>query len=134
MIICSVACTESLPIIIQGLFGRSWQPIVVSTIAVALLAELLPQYIIPQQALFWGYYCWPMIWGCMWLTCIISWPLSFILDKIGGSLKNHRVFTTHQLVVLIKFHERVEKHGGGVGSDAGRIARAGKSSTIPSLN
>jgi metal transporter CNNM len=123
MIICSVACAESIPIIIETLFGTDWVPIVVSTVAIAIFAELLPQYLIPRKAIFWGYYCWPFIWGCMWLTCIISWPLSYLLDKISGSQPDRGIYTLEQLEILIKFHERVEKHGGLLGPDASRVMR-----------
>jgi metal transporter CNNM len=123
MIICSVACAESLPILIQSLFGTDWLPIVISTIAIALFAELLPQYLIPRNAIFWGYYCWPFMWFCMWITCIISWPLSYLLDKIPGRQAEKGIYTIEQLGILIKFHERAEKHGGLLGPDAGRVMR-----------
>lgn len=122
-IICSVACAESLPILVQSLFGAGWLPIVISTIAVAFFAELLPQYIIPRDAIHWGYYCWPFIWFCMWITCIISWPLSYLLDEIAGQPPERGIYTIEQLRILIKFHERAEKHGGLLGPDAGRIMR-----------
>lgn len=122
MIICSVTCTETLPIVNQSLFGTGWKPIVISTIAIAFFAELLPQYLIPRRATLWAYYCWPFIWGCMWLTCIISWPLSFVLDKLAGP-QERGVYSVEQLHVLIKLHERTTKHGGVLGPDTGRIMR-----------
>jgi metal transporter CNNM len=106
MIICSVACAESIPIIIEMLFGTGWLPIVISTIAIAIFAELLPQYLIPRRAIISGYYCWPFIWGCMCLTCIISWPLSYLLDTICGPQTDRGIYTLEQLEILIKFHER----------------------------
>jgi metal transporter CNNM len=107
----------------QSLCGTAWLPLVLSIVAVAVFAELLPQYIIPRNAIFWAYYCWPFIWGCMWLTCIISWPVSFILDRIAWPCVNRGIYTSEQLGVLIKFHERAERHGGHLGPDAGRIIR-----------
>jgi metal transporter CNNM len=123
MIICSVACAESLPILVQSLFGTDWLPIVISTIAIAVFAELLPQYLIPRNAISWGYYCWPFIWFCMWITFIISWPLSYLLDIGAGQQPERGIYTTEQLGILIKFHERAEKHGGLLGPDAGRVMR-----------
>jgi metal transporter CNNM len=124
MIICSVACAESIPIIIEMLFGTGWLPIVVSTIAIVIFAELLPQYLIPRRAIISGYYCWPFIWGCMWLTSIISWPLSYLLDTICGPQTDRGIYTLEQLEILIKFHERAEKHGGLLGPDASRVMRS----------
>lgn len=123
MIICSVACAESIPIVIGSLFGNNWLPIVVSTVAIAIFAELLPQYLIPRNAILWGYYCWPFMWACMWLTCIISWPLSYLLDTISGPQVDRGIYTVDQLEILIKFHERAEKHGGLLGPDASRVMR-----------
>lgn len=123
MILVSVICLEALPIIVQSLFGTGWIPVIISTIAITLFAEVLPQYIIPRQALQWGYYCWPFIWVCMWLTAIISWPLSNMLDRLTLPREHGTLHTNEQLAVLIQLHERQEKHGGVLGLDAGRIAR-----------
>lgn len=59
----------------------------------------------------------------MWLTAIISWPLSFVLDKLTLPKERSSMYTAEQLAVLIKLHERQEKHGGHLGPDAGRVAR-----------
>ncbi|TAQ85490.1 hypothetical protein B7494_g6184 [Chlorociboria aeruginascens] len=123
LIICSVACSESLPSINQSLnvSNSPWMPILVSTLSVAIFGELLPQYTIPRNAIAWGYYCWPIIWGCMWLTAIVSWPLSKLLDHICGSNDQLSIFSNGELAVLIKYHERSEKQGGQVGQDANRL-------------
>ncbi|ELR03201.1 hypothetical protein VC83_02323 [Pseudogymnoascus destructans] len=123
MVLTSVVCMETLPIIVQSLFGTGWIPVVVSTIAIAIFSELFPQYLIPRQALLWSYYCWPFIWTCMWLTAIISWPLSFFLDRLTLPKERGAMYTSEQLAMLIKLHERQEKHGGHLGPDAGRAAR-----------
>jgi metal transporter CNNM len=120
---CSVICMESLPIVLQSVMGSGWMSVVCSTVAITLLAELLPQYVIPRQPLRWGYYSWPVIWGCMWLTSLISWPISMLLDKMAPPKENRDIYTNDQLSVLMKFHERAEKHGGDLGPDAGRIIR-----------
>jgi metal transporter CNNM len=59
----------------------------------------------------------------MWLTCIISWPLSYLLDMISGPQVDRGIYTIEQLEILIKFHERAEKHGGLLGPDASRVMR-----------
>lgn len=123
MVLASVVCMETLPIIVQSLFGTGWIQVLISTVAIAIFSELLPQYLIPRQALLWSYYCWPFIWTCMWLTAIISWPLSFVLDKFTLPKERGSMYTSEQLAVLIKLHERQEKHGGHLGPDAGRVAR-----------
>ena len=96
-------------------------PIVVSTLAVAIFAEILPQYLIPRHAITWGSFCWPFIWGCMWLTCIISFPLAWLLDTYSGSRNENGIFTSQEIASLLKYHERSEKHGGMLGQDALRV-------------
>ncbi|KFY11958.1 hypothetical protein V492_04174 [Pseudogymnoascus sp. VKM F-4246] len=123
MILASVVCMETLPIIVQSLFGTGWIPVLVSTLAIAIFSELLPQYLIPKQALLWSYYCWPFIWTCMWLTAIISWPLSFMLDRLTLPNERESMYTSEQLAVLIKLHEGQEKHGGHLDPDAGGAAK-----------
>lgn len=59
----------------------------------------------------------------MWLTGVVSWPLSFVLDRLTLPKERSPMYTTEQLSVLIRLHERQEKHGGHLGPDAGRVAR-----------
>jgi metal transporter CNNM len=99
-----------------------WVPILTSTVAIAVFAEILPQYFIPQEAIYWGYYCWPLIWGCMGLTAIVSWPLAWVLDHLTGRRdKFNDIFSNDELGTLIKYHERSETHGGRLGPDAARV-------------
>ncbi|PMD14377.1 hypothetical protein NA56DRAFT_376347 [Hyaloscypha hepaticicola] len=125
LIICTVACSETLPFIISTLYygDEIWIPILVSTGLIAIFAEILPQYFIPRQAISWGYYCWPLIWGCMLLTAIISWPLAWLLDLLSckSQKDEYGVFNNDDLGCLIKYHERSEKNGGKLGRDASRI-------------
>jgi len=125
LIICSVACGETFPFILSTLYhgNQIWVPILMSTGLIAIFAEILPQYFIPRQAISWGFYCWPLIWGCMGLTAIISWPLSWLLDLLTSKTRKdeYGVFCNDDLGTLIKYHERSEKNGGKLGQDAGRI-------------
>jgi len=57
----------------------------------------------------------------MWVPALVSWPLAWILDGVAGKEDKHGIFTNEQLAILIKYHERAEKHGGMLGPDATRI-------------
>ena len=87
----------------------------------ALFAEILPQYTIPRQAITWGYYCSPLVWSCMWLTGIVSYPLARLLDTIAGHNGGHGLFTNEEMAGIIKYHELTANKGGGIGSDAARV-------------
>ena len=124
MIMCSVACSEYFPFVIQDLCGpvEDWVPVLLSTLLLAVFAEIFPQWLIPRHAISWGYYCRPIIWGCMWITAIVSFPLAWLLDSLRAGRRDVLdVFTNKQLGAMIKYHERSERRGGELSSDGARI-------------
>jgi metal transporter CNNM len=123
LIISSVACGESLPFVIQSLWhgSQQWVPILISTFTMALYAEILPQYLIPRHPIVWGYYCAPIIWGCMWLTGIVSYPLACLLDTIAGRSPGYSIFTREEMAAVIKYHDLSENSHGTIGPDATRV-------------
>ena len=125
LIISSVAAGESFPFIIQGLWhgSQQWVSILISTLSLAVFAEILPQYIIPKHAIDWGYFCSPLIWTCMFLTGVLSYPLALLLDALSGGTPttNADVLTNQEVAALVKYHDRTEKNGGMIGQDATRI-------------
>ena len=125
LIISTVLCGETFPFVISTLYHGSqiWVPILISTGLIAIFAEILPQYFIPRKAISWGYYCWPLIWGCMFLTAVVSWPLAWLLDRFSckSQKDEYGIFHNDDLGTLIKHHERSEKNGGKLGQDACRV-------------
>jgi metal transporter CNNM len=133
LILCTVACSESFPFLIQMAYsGNSvWLPILVSIASLTIFAEIIPQYIMPRRAIWWGYWCAPVIWASMLLTGIITWPIARFLDSVDDHRNQRReqrdgktndgIFRNDELCTLIKYHERSEKHGGNVSSDTARI-------------
>jgi metal transporter CNNM len=123
LIISSVACGESLPFVIQSLWhgSQQWAPIILSTFSMALFAEILPQYAIPRQPIAWGYYCSPLVWSCMWLTAIVSYPLAWLLDTVAGRKYGHGLFNNDEMAGVIKYHRLSEQNGGTLGPDAARV-------------
>ncbi|KAF8853951.1 hypothetical protein BDZ45DRAFT_60775 [Acephala macrosclerotiorum] len=123
LILVSVAFGESFPFLIQSIypFDQLYVAIIISTLCIALFGEILPQYIVPRRAIAWGYYCRPIVWGCMFLTAIISYPIAWCLDRVGGQRDALELFTNEELGGLIRHHEKREKNGGDLGQDASRI-------------
>ncbi|POS88398.1 hypothetical protein EPUL_000045, partial [Erysiphe pulchra] len=122
LIICTVACSEYFPFVIQNLFlGPPWIAILISTICITIFVELIPQFFIPARPLTWGYYCRPMIWTCMWVTAVVSWPISLFLSHISLTTNDRSVFSNHELKAFIKYHEKSEKKGGGLSREASQI-------------
>ncbi|RKF53561.1 DUF21 domain-containing protein [Erysiphe neolycopersici] len=122
LIICTVACSEYFPFVIQNLFlGPPWIAILISTICITLFVELIPQFFIPARPLTWSYYCRPMIWTCMWVTAIVSWPISLFLSHISLKTNDRSVFSNDELKAFIKYHEKSEKKGGELGREASQV-------------
>lgn len=124
LIICSVACTEYFPFVINDLIGVTgkWVPIIVSTALIAVFAEIIPQWLIPQNAVSWGYYFSTLIWACMWITAVVSYPLAWILDGLAWRHRDELgTFNNRQLGLIIKHHDHSEKKGGELSSEATRI-------------
>jgi len=123
LILVSTICIQFVPILIQALgeWEEQWVPVLISIVFIVFFAGLLPQYLVPQDAIAWGYYCYPIVWGCMLITALISRPVAWLLDYIRGKVVDKGIFTNDELALIIKYHERTEKHGGMLGPDATRI-------------
>lgn len=120
---CSVACSEYFPFVIQSLCqaDNEWQAVIISTLLLAVFAELIPQWLVPQRAICWGFYCRPLIWGCMWLTSPVSYPLAWALDHLTKRSPATEAFSNAQLEGIIKYHKASKKNGGQLSQDAARI-------------
>ena len=57
----------------------------------------------------------------MWITCIISWPISKLLDYCSGGKDEVSIFSNDELAGLISYHEKSEKHGGSLDQDTSRV-------------
>lgn len=130
LVILSVLCNESIPIILGGVFVEAWKCILLSTIMLAIFGELLPQVLIPRYALRVGYAFRHFIWCTMWIMAPLSLPLVWFFNRLSNPLpvpkQQHQergIYNHEELLELIRYHERAEKHGGSLGHDASRIAR-----------
>lgn len=123
LVLVSVACSQTFPFIIQSIYlgKHAWVPILVSTLILTVFVEIIPQYIIPKQAIAWGYYCWPIIWGCMWLTGIVTYPMAWLLDRMSRKKVQHGIFANDELAAVIQYHDKSAKKGGSLGQDTTRI-------------
>lgn len=123
---CNASVTQLLGVIMGGRSRGSeiWHTVLVSTFLVAVFGKILPRYIIPRHSISYAYYCYPLMWCLMWLTAPVSWILGTIIDKLSGALHDNDIYTHQQLNTLIKYQDRLEKHGGSVGPDAARVMRS----------
>lgn len=57
----------------------------------------------------------------MWTTCLVTYPLGWLLDKSRTKKDRVGIFTNDELQAVIQYHEQSEKRGGKLGQDAARI-------------
>ena len=121
---------EGLPLILDHLFRPgSYVAFTLSTVAVALLGEIIPQSIMPLYILDIGGRCTWLVKTIMWLMAPIAGPLAYALrafkkwqirrepNKVDGILE------MDGLVEFVRLHERSEENGGGLIEDTGFFVR-----------
>ncbi|MCJ1464658.1 hypothetical protein MMC07_003271 [Pseudocyphellaria aurata] len=130
LVLASVMVAEGLPLVLDRLFKpSSYGAFVISSLAVALAGEIIPQSIMPLYVLEFGGACIWFVKFTMWLMAPIAFPLAYALrlfkvwqtrkqpNKLDGLLQ------MNELVEFIRLHEQCEKHGGMLVNEAGLIAR-----------
>lgn len=121
---------EGLPLVLDYLFKpSSYGAFIVSSLAVALAGEIIPQSIMPLYILEFGGACIWFVKITMWLMAPIAFPLAYALRLFkrrrtrGQSDKMDGLLQMNELVEFIKLHEQREKHGGVLVNEAGLMVR-----------
>lgn len=101
----------------------------ISSLAVALAGEIIPQSIMPLYVLEFGGACIWFVKVTMWLLAPIAFPLAYVLRLFkawrtrGKPNKLDGLLQMNELVEFIRLHEQREKHGGMLVNEAGLMAR-----------
>ncbi len=85
LLIGNMLATETLPIILDDLFGGGWKAIVVSTVLVVVFGEIIPQAICSVHALKIGYYTSWLVRFLMILMYPIAGPFALLLTWVLGN-------------------------------------------------
>lgn len=130
LVLASVMVAEGLPLVLDRMFKpSSYGAFVISTIAVALAGEIIPQSIMPLYILEFGGGCIWFVKITMWLMAPIAFPLAYALGLFktwrtrGQSDKMDGLLQINELVEFIRLHEQCEKNGGVLANEAGLILR-----------
>ena len=123
---------EGLPLVLNHLMppeGDIWASFTISTAAVALFGEILPQSIIPFYVLeFAGRSMW-FIKIIMWLLAIPTFPISYALSKFrkwrlkDDARKMEGILEIDELAEFMRLHEQNEGLGGPLSDEAGALMR-----------
>lgn len=122
--------SEGLPLVLDHLFKPgSYGAFIVSTIAVTLVGEIIPQLIMPLYILELGG-------GCVWFVKITMWLMAPFAFPLACALKAFRTRRTRrkpickdgvleidELVEFVRLHEESEKRGGSLADAAGPMVR-----------
>lgn len=79
--------------------------LVLSTTAVVLFGEIIPQALCTRYGLSIGGHAAPAVRVLMWITCPISWPIAKTLDAMLG--KENFVFGKRQIRAFVDLHRLV---------------------------
>ncbi|KAK9820015.1 hypothetical protein WJX72_005166 [[Myrmecia] bisecta] len=121
LVLCNAAATEALPIILDRL-ADPITAVLVSVVVVLIFGEIIPQAVCSRYGLVIGAYSAWFVRGLMWITCIVSYPISLILDKVLGE-QHSALFRRAQLKALVDIHGHHEGLGGNLSTDEINIIR-----------
>ena len=114
LLLCNAAAVETLPIFLDKIFSGEIA-VLISVVLVLLFGEIIPQALCTgSQQLKIAFYMCPVVQTLMWITCIVSYPIGKLLDKLLGEHKFQR-FDNDQLKKLVLLHsvnalKAVEEH------------------------
>lgn len=114
LLLCNAGAMETLPIFLDKMLTPV-EAVIISVSLVLIFGEIIPQALCtgPKQLAI-AYWCCPIVYGLMWLTILVSWPIGWLLDKLLGEHKFQR-YDNDQLKKLVMLHsiqalKKVEEH------------------------
>ncbi|KAJ8663084.1 hypothetical protein O0I10_001261 [Lichtheimia ornata] len=103
LLLTNTVLNETLPVLIDGLFGQGYLAIILSTVLIVLFSEIIPQAVCSRNGLAIGAFFAIPVRVLIGFWYIIAWPISKILDKCLG--KHHGfVYNVSELCELIGLH------------------------------
>lgn len=104
----NVIVNESLPIFLDSAIGGGVAAIVISTAAIVIFGEVIPQAVSVRYGLSIGATCAPLVLGMMYLFAPIAWPVAKLLDWILGANEQH-TYKKAELKSFLQFHRTGEE-------------------------
>ncbi|WIA19595.1 hypothetical protein OEZ85_005534 [Tetradesmus obliquus] len=109
LVICNTAAGMALPLCLDRLVNVG-VALVLSTTAIVLFGEILPQAVCSRYGLSIGGHAAPVVRLLMWLTAPVSWPIGKGLDWMLG--KENVTFGKRQIRALVDLHRESTGLGG----------------------
>jgi metal transporter CNNM len=104
----NVVVNESLPIFLDGALGGGIAAIVISTTAIVIFGEIIPQAASVRYGLSIGAVCAPFVLFLMYVFAPVAYPTARILDFVLGSNETH-TYKKAELKAFLQFHRTGEE-------------------------
>ncbi|KAH8551555.1 hypothetical protein BGW37DRAFT_494123 [Umbelopsis sp. PMI_123] len=110
LLLSNVIVNETLPIILDSVFGGGWQAVVISTALIVIFGEVIPQSICVRHGLAIGARCSWMVLCLMYVMYPIAYPTALLLDYFLGE-SHGTVYKKAGLKSLVSLHRAVDENG-----------------------
>ncbi|KAF8917668.1 DUF21-domain-containing protein [Mucidula mucida] len=104
----NVIVNESLPIFLDSVIGGGLAAVALSTTAIVIFGEIIPQSVSVRYGLSIGATCAPFVLVLMWIFAPVAWPIAKLLDLILGSNETH-TYKKAELKSFLQFHRTGEE-------------------------
>jgi metal transporter CNNM len=104
----NVVINESLPIFLDGAIGGGIAAVVISTTAIVIFGEVIPQAVSVRYGLAIGARCAPFVLCLMYLFSPIAYPTAKVLDYVLGQNEGH-TYKKAELKSFLQFHRTGEE-------------------------
>jgi len=104
----NVIMNESLPVFLDNAIGGGFAAIIISTTAIVIFGEIIPQALSVRYGLAIGATCAPMVLCMMYLFAPIAYPIAKLLDYVLGVHSAH-TYKKAELKSFLQFHRTGEE-------------------------
>ncbi|KAF8656000.1 hypothetical protein AX16_002820 [Volvariella volvacea WC 439] len=108
LLLCNVVINESLPIFLDSAIGGGVAAVALSTTAIVIFGEIIPQAVCARYGLSIGATCAPFVLFMMWIFAPIAYPIAKILDWALGAHSSH-TYKKAELKSFLQFHRTGEE-------------------------
>ncbi|RKP37167.1 hypothetical protein BJ085DRAFT_2481, partial [Dimargaris cristalligena] len=114
LLLINTLINESLPIIMDSIFGGGVTAVLVSTALILIFGEVIPQAVCARHGLVIGaFFAWPVR-ILRWILAPLGYPMACLLDWMLGT--NHgMIYRKAELKELVSMHDA--SHGGSLTQD-----------------
>lgn len=108
LLLANVIINESLPIFLDSALGGGLAAVAISTTAIVIFGEIIPQAVSVRYGLAIGARCAPFVLCLMYLFAPVAWPIAKLLDYVLGANETH-TYKKAELKSFLQFHRTGEE-------------------------